>query len=185
MDADFYDQTNRMARVALVAHNRPMLSATELSSSHINAEVAREAYAHASAMLDDVLQNRKDIEQKCFILLAGYLPLSAAIYGQSPLTIPAKIAMAFVVGGIVALLTSFYGMKYPARGTSPRAWIAHGIIDGREDALAHTLAHLTRQMADKIDVGIKANARKIRLLNAAGMCGVLAIAAQAIGKIAN
>ena len=67
MDQDFHERANRLARVALMTHNRAMLSKAELSSSQINAEVAREAYAHASAMLDDVLQNRKDIEQKCFI----------------------------------------------------------------------------------------------------------------------
>ena len=160
-----------------------MLTESELAARTINAEVAREAFLQADVMLIDVLDNRKALEQRAFILLAGYLPYTGSIIPAAAASWGAKAALIAAALGIVLLLASFRGMTYPARGTSPRAWINAGIIDGSESALAHTHAHLARQMADRIDLGIKANGSKLRLINAALACGAASIVVLAASRV--
>jgi len=152
-----------------------MLTEGELTARTINAEVAREAFQQAGIMLADVLDNRVAIERRALMLLIGYLPSTGVVWAGASGSPVGKAALIFAALGVLLLLAVFRGTTYPSRGTSPRAWINAGIIDGSESALAHTLAHFARHMADRIDLGIAANGKKLRLINAALVCGACSV----------
>lgn len=161
-----------------------MMSEEEIGSATINAEVAREAFAHAQAYLADVLDNRKAIEQRALFLLAGYLSLAAAIFNAGHLAFWGdKFATVAIMAGVCLLLLSFRPKRYPALWPSPRAWIVPGIIDGSDTALPHSLAHLASQYADRIDLAIAANDDKQRFVKAAVYAGILAILALCLSRV--
>lgn len=152
-----------------------MLTESELMARKINPEVAREAFQQADIMLADVLENRVAIERRAYMLLIGFLPATGAIWAGAPGSSAGMAALILIALGVLLLLAVFRGTSYPARGTSPRAWINAGIIDGSQSALAHTLAHLARHTADRIDLGVHANAKKLRLIDAALLCGAASL----------
>jgi hypothetical protein len=60
-----------------------MLTLEELGQASISAEIAREAYNHASERLADVLDTKKVFEQKAQAFFAGYITLALALFGYA------------------------------------------------------------------------------------------------------
>jgi hypothetical protein len=153
-----------------------MLTLSELQSSIINPDVAREAYVHADRHLSDLLDVKKSFEQKAATLLGAYITISVALFGIGGAIfkdsgIGPKVwpffgaGTAFIVGAwffVAALKTG----RYAAVGSTPEMWLNRGTIDGGDNALPAMLAYITFHHSERIRLSEKSNERKARFIGA-------------------
>ncbi|QCI93360.1 hypothetical protein [Novosphingobium sp. EMRT-2] len=159
-----------------------MINRDEIGLKEINQDVAREAFAQAERYLTDVIENKDRIDQRCFILLAGYLPVTLAVASGKP-DLWGALAALLLTAGSVSLLLALRALPYPAVAVSPAAYMMEGIIDGDERALPIAQAALAHDAIEKIAIAVKSNRMKLRMLGFAIWCGALSIAALAAIRI--
>ena len=141
-------------------------------------EIVKEGVSQAEKRLTDALDTRKQLEQKAFTLLGGYITVSMALFGFAATlgkqhllfsTLLAMGALFFV--GIIFLIRSLRTSDYGTLGRCPDIWLQQGTIDGTSATLATILAYVLYDYDNRIRVSDGSNNTKGELLNYAIMCG--------------
>ena len=162
----------------------PMLTPEDIQLAKINIDVAREAHAQASKMLEDALATKSGYDAKSSNLFTGYIAVSLALASGAALAFSSQdlrffafhlmIDAVIFAAGSICFVLSLIGMKYGSLGSPPTTWLIHGIIDGDESALARTLTHVTYHHAARIDQCRKSNRAKDEATRIGICLGVIA-----------
>jgi hypothetical protein len=132
---------------------RTMMTLQEPQATNINPEVAKEAYAHASRRLEDVLAMKASYEQKAFSLLAGYVAVTLALFtaggvahssAQATLKVleaPVWITGLLYVIGSAVLVVALWDREWGVLASAPEMWLVPGVIDGGETAMPARYLH--------------------------------------------
>ncbi len=146
----------------------------------INVSLVKDYTALAEKRLDDVLEIKKELEQKSFALLGGYLTASLTLFSLALKFVQIDFwlnstSMFFCLGVIplfLSLKTSLYGIK----GRSPSSWLCDAQYLTLPDEKIPTVhAYILHGYDERIEQSIKSNSRKSYLLNIAIWCGVLSL----------
>lgn len=150
----------------------------------INLLVAREAFNQASQLLSDVLDTRKNYEQKAFTLLSGYVTVSFALFGAGGALFKENnlkhLALPLLFAGVMFVIGSmFFGFalmdsRYGALGSAPDMWLNKETLSGDDPTLSFMLAYITFYYQERIDVSLKANEKKALLIRLGIILGILA-----------
>jgi hypothetical protein len=139
----------------------------------INAEIVREALNQAEKRLTDLLDLKKQVEERANNLLKFFSTLtiagvSAASYLQ------AKNHEAFIFFGVFAsfsavsmilLSFTFRGSVYGTMGSTPSMWLESKVLRGNKKTLTKMLAYITYYYQNRIDKSKRSNETKIRLVD--------------------
>lgn len=163
---------------------------TDLHTLQVREDVAEEAYRHATARLQDVLDTRKSYESKAIGLLNVYVTLALATFGVSGWLLAADVPPMpwppFVAAGLVLMVgvlcagASLFDAPYGTLGSDPGFWLRKGTIDGVDGIRGRTIAYVVWHMSQRIETSFKANDRKKLWLRLALSAGAAAPAALAI-----
>jgi len=158
-----------------------ILSALEIKElKNLNINLIKDYTTLAEKRLDDVLEIKKELEQKSFALLGGYLTASLTLFSLALKFVEINFwlnstAMFFGLGVIplfLSLKTSLYGIK----GRSPSSWLCDGQYLTAPDKNAPLIhAYILHGYDERIEQSIESNSKKSKFLNIAIWFGVLSL----------
>lgn len=158
-----------------------MLSIAEIKNLKINKEIIIEAVNSAKERLSDSLDTRKQLEQKCFILLSGYLTITLAIcsatcylYKVDNINYLFFVLSVISIIFIVALGFIFFALKgssYGTLGRHPETWLQPHVLDGTEKTYCVMLGYILHGYVERIETSINSNEIKCNMLNIAIILG--------------
>jgi len=93
---------------------------------NLNEEMIKEYCRLGEERLKDCLDTKKQLEQKSFILLGGYITISLALFHismQPTIDISYGISACFLLIGIIFLLWSIKFSTYGNLGKNPKYWL--------------------------------------------------------------
>ncbi len=162
-----------------------MMTLEQIQAANLNPRIVEEAHNQAEKRLLDVLETKKNHEQKAFILLNAYLTLALAILGVAGSIyksvpsdnqwIPFFIAGILLITGSVLFSISLTDKNYGSVGSNPDMWLNQGIIDStNEQHLYVMLAYITFHYQNRIEVSIKSNDAKTKLIRFGMYAGIFA-----------
>lgn len=148
-----------------------MLTLEELRLASLNAKVVEEAHRQAEKRLLDILDTKKNFEQKAFVLFNAYLTLSLAVLGVSGTLyrggdtighwLPFLISGCLLVLGAVSFFFAMTDRKYGAVGSDPNMWLVQGVVDADgENVVTAMLAYITSYYQERIYVSNESNESK-------------------------
>lgn len=153
-------------------------------TANINGAIAREAYDQAETRLKDVLDTKRDFEQKAFALFGGYVTVSIALfstvgglahwYGITRLVIGLLVAAVIFLAGSGCFISALLIDDYGALGSDPSMWLQSGTIDGSDSVLPLMLAYITYYHKKRIDQSITANNKKAARIRNGIVLGIFA-----------
>ncbi len=140
---------------------------------HINMSIVREALNQAEKKLTDVIETKKQIEQKAFILFNGYLTL---LIGEISASFVVKTThpnlfyflvslIPFFVLSLILIVVSLHSYKYGSLGSNPSMWLEKTTLEGNENSLKVMLGYITFYHQDRIKQSIQSNDAKLMLIN--------------------
>lgn len=151
-----------------------MLSLKQLQSGKVNEAVAREAYIQVDRYLTDILATRNLYDQKATALMSAFITISLALFGIGGAIFQKNVAdvtaVPFFASGIIFLLGAGFFIAalkagtFGAVGSTPEMWLSKGVIDGRKNAVAHMLAYLVYYHSERIEISVRGNRLKSRLI---------------------
>jgi hypothetical protein len=148
----------------------------------LNVNIIKEYISLAEKRLDDVLEIKKELEQKSFTLLGGYITASLSLFGLALKLVDYSFwlnatAILFCCGVIplfLSLKTSLYGIK----GRSPSSWLEtedYLTVERSGSGEACVYAYILHGYIPRIDQSIESNGKKSFYLNIAIWFGVLSL----------
>jgi hypothetical protein len=147
-----------------------MMTLEEIQASSISPLVSREAHDQASKRLADLLDAKKNFEQKAFVLFNAYITLALALFGAGVVVVntfgttvptwPFYAAGILFVGGAAILAFVLLDKDYGVLGSDPDMWLNRGTIDGGDDVVPKMLAYITFHHKERITKSLKANSHK-------------------------
>lgn len=159
-----------------------MMTLKEIHASKINLDIAKEAYTQAEKKLNDILDTKKQFEQKAFILFSGYLTSAIGLFVlRLTLFNNKKLFSVFIVSSIILLLgvvsfcIALRTAQYGSLGSSPKMWLEKYILEGDNNMLSKMFAYLTFYCHEKIDISLKSNNLKAFFIDLGIYFGIIAI----------
>jgi hypothetical protein len=163
-----------------------MLSLEEIQNCEkININIVREAFMQAEKRLNDILDTKKQFEQKAFTLFSGYLTGTIGLFTIAVTLFNEKsknnLFMAFIISGILLLVGSIFlsislkGFNYGYLGSTPRMWLKKYIIEGDEKSLSTMLSYITHYHQNRIDKSLNSNKIKTIFIDLGILFGIIAL----------
>jgi hypothetical protein len=159
-----------------------MLTDNEIRSLDVGLEVAKEAFAQAEKLLQDVLETKRSFEQRASTLFTAYVTISLALFGIGGTLLrdagSVHRAVPFLLAGLVFVMGAQFFVwalrpaEYGNLGSDPSEWLKPDTLTSGEGEIAKTYACLVRAYDTRIDVSEKSNTLKRRLLSAGMWCGI-------------
>jgi hypothetical protein len=148
---------------------------------NLNEEMIKEYCRLAEERLKDCLDTKKQLEQKAFVLLSGYITISLALFG---LIISGKLPYIFGLSslilciGICFILLTIKLSNYGNLGRHPEDFLGkrnynYLTIDKKYQALMY--AYNLEYLVDAINISKKSNTDKRLKINLAIYCGAIAL----------
>jgi hypothetical protein len=145
----------------------------------INKEAVEFFLKLAEDRLADSLGNRKDLENKAFILFAGYTASISALLALSErLGSPLMgLSIGLFIAGLICLGFCIKTRQYGVMGREPRIWLNDDVYIKRQDKNYTALfkAYVLHDYDDHIEISVNQNSVKAKLINIALSLGGLAI----------
>lgn len=144
----------------------------------INQEAVEFYLKLASDRLIDALGNKKDLDQKSFILFAGYIAAISALVALSQRIDSQLILLttSLLIIGQISILISLITRAYGVHGTNPSVWLEDVYIRKQEgNDMGLLKAYVLCDYHDHVSVTVAANKVKANCVNIAVYCGIVAI----------
>jgi hypothetical protein len=146
-----------------------MININELQNFNINIDIAKEAFSQSEKRLNDILETKKQYEQKAFILLNSYFLTSTALFTIAFSIFKSKeslIFYGFIIYGIILFIATFCFIlsllkdDYGYLGSTPDMWLKKDILEGDNSSLAIMLSYITYYHQERINYSLISNQKK-------------------------
>lgn len=145
----------------------------------INQEAVEFFLKLAEERMRDALDNKKDLEQKAYILFAGYVAAITALILMiqqidSPLI---GLSIAFLMIGQLCLLLCIKTTLYGVLGREPRIWLEEEVYIKKQDGndMGLLKAYVLHDYQDHIKISVESNRVKANWIDISVGSGCVAI----------
>lgn len=134
----------------------------------------------AEKRMADILNTKKELEQKAFVLFAGYIAAAFALFGLAERIVDLSywfIGSAFFFCiGVVMLFLVINTRKYGTVGRNPEDWLDSSVyLTVKRKYMAHIYAYMLHDYIDDIEISKRSNEIKVFYLNIAVALGLLSL----------
>lgn len=146
----------------------------------INEEAVKFYLDLAADRLADLLDTRKHLDRKAFILFAGYIAAAFALFGLAEKSLGLTywlIASALILCfGVVSLLIVIRTYPYGTSGRDPDDWL-HGkdYVTVDKKFIGHVYLYVLHDYIDRINISKRSNDSKVFYLNLSIVLGFLSL----------
>lgn len=166
-----------------------ILSEEDLQNTRgINEEAVKLYIDLAADRLADLLETRKHLDQKAFVLFAGYIAAAFALFGLAERFLDLTywlVASALILClGVVLLMIVIRTSAYGTAGRHPEDWL-HGnsLVTVDKKFIGNVYAYVLHGYIDRIDISKRSNDSKVFYLNISIVLGFLSLSPLVIRAI--
>jgi hypothetical protein len=142
----------------------------------------------AEKRLQDILNTKRELEQKAYVLFAGYITAAFALFGLAERLEDISYWLIgsafFFCFGVVMLFFVINTSKYGTVGRNPYDWLEDPVyLTVKSNHLAHIYAYVLHDYIADIEISKQSNAYKVFYLRVAVLLGLFSLAPFSIRAI--
>lgn len=147
---------------------------------NLNGDAIKTYLSLAETRLIDALAIKKELDQKAFILLAGYIPAALTLFGLSE-KLPDIEFWLNITGlifclGVIPIFLSLKASDYGTLGRHAQDWLGNSAyITASDNQMKLINAYLLHDHITRLDTSDESNDKKASFLNIAILLGMLSL----------
>ncbi|AEJ02199.1 hypothetical protein Nit79A3_2427 [Nitrosomonas sp. Is79A3] len=146
----------------------------------LNTEAIKFYLVLANQRLEDTLSIKRELEQKAFILFAGYIAAAFALFGLAERSDGLSYwligSALFFCAGVVMLFVVINIEKYGVLGRNPEDWLdRQDYLTIKDKHIGHMYAYVLYDLIDDIEMSKRSNSSKVFYLSVAIALGLLSL----------